>query len=150
MAIANWFRKVMKGSGHAEAKNSRRCLRLVALEDRTAPAVISLLDPGFESPVLGAGNFRYGPASAAWTFTGSAGITGNSSGFTSGNQNAPQGNQVGFVQGLGSIRFATNLPAGTYDISFSAAQRGNIPSAETLQVFVDGSSIGAFNSIQGA
>ena len=85
-------------------------------------------DPGFESPSEGAGSlaFQYDVTGSAWTFSGGAGVAGNGSGFTSGNPNAPQGSQVAFLQGgTSQVSQAVNFAsAGSYLISFSAAQRG--------------------------
>ena len=75
------------------------------LEIKIAPATLAVLDPGFEAPVLATGAFQYDPPTGTpptatpWSFTGSSGISGNNSGFTSGNPNAPQGAQVAFLQG---------------------------------------------------
>jgi hypothetical protein len=51
---------------------------------------------GFEVPNLG-GGFQYAPAGASWVFTAAAGISGNGSGFTSGNPPAPEGLQVALL-----------------------------------------------------
>ena len=103
-------------------------------------------DPGFENPSLGTGPsaYQYRPTGSAWSFSGSAGLAGNGSGFTSGNPNAPQGSQVAFLQKTGSISQAVNFAAaGSYLISFSAAQRANFgTSNEQVQVLVDGTVVG--------
>ena len=105
-------------------------------------------DPGFENPSLGTGNstFQYDPTSSGWNFSGSAGVWRNGSGITNGNPGAPQGSQVAFIQATGSISQAVNFAAaGTYQISFNAAQRGNFgTSAEEVQVLVDGTVVGTF------
>ena len=109
-----------------------------------------LLDAGFEDPIQGSGPsaYQYGPTSSAWSFSGGAGVAGNGSGFTrgftSGNPNAPQGTQVAFLQKTGTISQAViSLAAGSYLISFSAAQRANFgTSNEEVQVRVDGTVVG--------
>ena len=66
----------------------------------------TLSDAGFESPTVGTdsyGDFLYAPTGTPWTFSGDAGVAGNGSGFTSGNPNAPEGTQVGFLQETGSF-----------------------------------------------
>jgi hypothetical protein len=113
------------------------------------PPPATLGDGGFETPVVGSGaygDFQYAPAGTPWSFAGSAGISGNGSGFTSGNPNAPEGTQVGFVQRTGSIsQLITGMTAGSYQISFDAAQRGNIQVLqEDFQVLVDGAFVGTF------
>ena len=76
--------------------------------------------------VVGSGNFQYRPTGSPWTFSGGAGISGNNSGFTSGNPPAPQGVQVAFLQSTGSFsQIVTGWAAGSYMLTFSAAQRGN-------------------------
>jgi hypothetical protein len=110
----------------------------------------SLGDSGFEAPGVGSSAYLFNPTGTPWTFSGDAGVTSNNSAYTSGNPAAPQGAQVAFLQGFGSISQTTALPAGTYSISFSAAQRGNTQaSSQTLQVLVDGSVVGTFNSFAG-
>ena len=75
---------------------------------------------------MGAGQFRYRPTGSPWTFTGGAGISANGSGFTAGNPPAPQGSQVAFLQGTGSFSQAVaGWAAGSYRLTFYAAQRGN-------------------------
>jgi hypothetical protein len=105
-------------------------------------------DPGFEMPVVGTGTynaFQYNPSGSPWTFVGSSGVAGNGSGFTDGNPNAQQGTQVAFLQGYGGISQSVTFAAGTYSISFSAAQRGNGNiSSQTFQVQVDGNVVGTF------
>jgi hypothetical protein len=104
-----------------------------------------LSDPGFETPAVGAGSFQYQPSGSPWTFSTLAGVSGNGSGFTDGNPDAPQGTQVAFLQGPSSISQAVNLAAGTYSVSFSAAQRQNVQySSQTIQVQVDGTVVGTF------
>jgi archaellum component FlaF (FlaF/FlaG flagellin family) len=107
-------------------------------------------DPSFEVPALDAGEYQYNPAVSPWTFSGSSGVAGNSSAFTSGNPSAPQGGQVAFLQARGRISQNVSLPAGVYQVSFSAAQRGNVPgNAQTFQVLVDGNVVGTFNNLTG-
>ena len=84
-------------------------------------------DPGFELPNVGSG-YLIDPTGSPWTFSGPSGVAGNNSPVTSGNPNAPQGTQVAFAQNGGTISQAVSFTAGTYTISFDAAQRGNYPS----------------------
>src|SRR5262249_34672332 len=66
--------------------------------------------------------------------------------FTSGNPAAPEGAQVGFLKRVGTISQAVaGWAAGTYVVSFYAAQRGNWQaSAEDFEVLVDGQVGGTF------
>jgi hypothetical protein len=108
-----------------------------------------VLDPGFEKPNVGTGTFnafQYQPSGSPWTFGGTAGVAGNGGGFTDGNPNAPDGTQVAFLQGLGSASQAVTFAAGTYSLSFLAAQRGDGNfSSQTFQVLVDGAVVGTFH-----
>jgi hypothetical protein len=114
--------------------------------DNVSPTGVS--DPGFENPSQGAGGsaYQYRPTGSPWTFSGTAGLSGNGSGFTSGNPDAPQGSQVAFLQETGTISQVVNFAAaGSYRISVSAAQRGNYgTSNEKVQVRVDGTVVGTF------
>jgi hypothetical protein len=107
-----------------------------------------LQDPGFETPNVGTGtfnSFQYHPSNSPWTFSTYAGVAGNGGGFTDGNPDAPQGTQVAFLQGPSSASQAVTLAAGTYSLSFSAAQRGDGNySSQTFQVQVDGTVVGTF------
>ncbi len=103
-------------------------------------------DPGFEQVVVGSGHFQYDPTGSPWTFSGSAGISGNKSGFTGSNPPAPQGSQVAFIQSAGSFsQTVSNWVAGTYVLTFEAAQRGsNQASEENFSVLIDGNVVGTF------
>jgi hypothetical protein len=105
------------------------------------------LDPGFETPDVGTGTFdafQYDPTDSPWTFTGGAGVAGNGSGFTAENPDAPQGSQVAFLQGYGSVSQAVTFAAGDYYISFLAAQRTSNASSQTFKVLVDGAVVATF------
>ena len=118
-----------------------------AFIDRVTVEVIGqppIADTGFERVWVGDGQFQYRPTGSAWTFTGDAGISGNNSGFTSGNPPAPQGTQVAFLQATGSFSQSVfGWTAGTYDLTFEAAQRANLgTSQQDFKVLVDGSMVG--------
>jgi hypothetical protein len=105
------------------------------------------LQGGFEAPGLGTGwsAYQYNPSGTAWTFTGTSGVAGNGSGFTAGNPAAPEGSQVAFLQQYGSISQTVAVAAGTYSLTFSAAQRANYQaSSQTFAVEVDGVVVGTF------
>lgn len=103
-------------------------------------------DPGFESPNVGTGTnaFQYNPSGAPWTYSTQSGVAGNGSAFTSGNPNAPQGTQVGFVQFTGTISQTVNFAAGSYALTIQAAQRAGNASTQTFAVQVDGVTISSF------
>jgi hypothetical protein len=119
-----------------------------ALTEQVTAAATGLQQGGFEAPNVGAGTFgafQYGPAGTPWTFAGGAGISGNGSGFTAGNPNAPEGAQVAFLQQTGSFSQTVNLAGGTYQLTFQAAQRGNFQaSRQDFRVLVDGVAVGTF------
>ena len=98
----------------------------------------AISDGSFETPVLAAYAYTPTPGGSAWNFQGSAGITTNDSGFTSGSANAPDGYQAAYIKNGGYMTQTVNLDANTtFSISFDAAPRNNYPS-ETIQVLVDG------------
>ena len=108
----------------------------------TAP----IADPGFEQVQVGTGQFQYDPAGSPWTFSGGSGISSNNSGFTAGNPPAPQGTQVAFLQQHGSFtQTVTGWAAGSYVLTFDAAQRENHQTSEqNFNVLIDGSVVGTF------
>ena len=117
----------------------------IQIQDVSGPVVA---DAGFESPSLGTGNsaYLYTPSNTGWTFGAGTGVAGNGSAFTAGNPNAPEGTQVGFLQGTGSFsQTVANWAAGSYVISFDAAERGNHQqSVQDFEILVDGISVGVF------
>jgi hypothetical protein len=114
----------------------------------TTPVAAGFQQGGFETPNVGTGTvgaFAYAPTGSAWTFSGGAGVAGNHSGFTAANPIAPQGTQVAFLQATGSFSQSVTLAAGSYSLTFAAAQRSNYQaSSQTFQVLVDGVSVGTF------
>jgi hypothetical protein len=117
------------------------------------------VNPGFETPSVGSGSFsdyQYNPSGGTWTFTpqsgaNGSGVSGNGGGFTYANANAPEGTQVAFVQGSGTISQAVNFDAGTFAIGFDAGQRVSSyqASQQDIQVLVDGTSVGTFTPTGG-
>lgn len=89
---------------------------------------IAVSNFGFETPTTS--TYIFNPSGGSWTFSpqgnGASGISANGSGYTSGNPDAPQGLQVGFIQGTNKIAQTINgfVPGVTYAITFSAANRG--------------------------
>ena len=114
--------------------------------DYVAPTGVT--DPGFEGLSLGTGLSanKYDPTGSAWSFSGTAGVASNGSGFTYGNANALQGTQVGFLQDTGSFSQVVSLSAtGFYLIGFSTAQRAKPKlSNQNFEVLVDGMVVGTF------
>jgi subtilase family serine protease len=113
--------------------------------NRIVADLTGLQQGGFEAPNLGTGSsaYQYDPTGTAWTFDSGSGLAGNGSAFTSGNPNAPDGTQVAFLQGTGSFSQAVTFAAGTYNLSFSAAQRQNYQaSSQTFEVEIDGTVVG--------
>ena len=108
---------------------------------------ITVPNAGFETPVVGAGAFQYGPTGGSWTFV--SGISGNGSGFTSGNPAAPEGVQVAFLQGGSSNSISQSLSgfqAGvSYTVTFRAAQRGNFnQGGQDFDVYLDSTLLATF------
>ena len=112
-------------------------------------------DPGFEwISVQGGLGYNHGQQLTAdvpdWTFTDSstnakwfAGIAyNNTSPYTSQNPVAPQGVQVGFIQGDSSISQNVTLAQGNYTLKLQAARSGTFPSGETLRIMLGTTPIG--------
>jgi YD repeat-containing protein len=102
----------------------------------------TLVTDTFESPDQGTG-YVYTPTISGFAFTGGSGLAGNDSAW--GFANAPDGDQVAFVQGNGSFsQSLTGLVPGTqYAVKFKMAARpstGGTP----VTVGVNGASIGTF------
>lgn len=108
------------------------------------------LDTSFESISVGSpgafSSFKYNPSLANYAFAGNSGIAANGCGFTSGNTNAPEGSQVGFVQSTGSISLTVPLTAGTYQLKAQIANRANWGGQQTVTVYLDGQSIGSWSA----
>jgi Ca2+-binding RTX toxin-like protein len=101
----------------------------------------ALVNPSFETPSVGSGNwgdFQYNvsPSVAGWGFNGQSGVTGNGSGFTDANPNAPDGTQVAFIQGPGIVQQTAYFAGGSYMIGFFAARAGVNPTNQELPVEV--------------
>ncbi len=110
---------------------------------------LSLADPSFEELAVGPVNvwdsFRYRPTGSSWTFQNNAGLAANGSGFTNANPNAPQGQQVAFLQDANASA-SQNLVVSTggwYRVSFQAALRAN-NNPQSVRVAVDGTILGGF------
>jgi len=88
-----------------------------------------------EASLMNPGSYNYGAIDSYWNFPSSSGILANGSAF--GNPNAPSGNQVAFVQSLGTMSQTVIFPvAGTYVMSFMAAKRNGDP--QVLNILIDG------------
>lgn len=117
-------------------------LEVIELEPVTANA-------GFESPEVT--DSLSNPTDAGWTFEADSGVAHNGSGLTSGNDDAPEGAQVAFIRGNGTITQAISdlTPGTTYHIAFSASQRQNaVQAGQTFDVVVDGVVAGSFEPSQ--
>ena len=122
--------------------DSTAFLDAISIAATPPPTPFTLGDAGFEDVAVGSGfgAYTYRPTGSAWTYSGLAGLAGNNSAFTASSPNAPQGQQVAFVQNQGTItQVVNNWTAGNYVISFQAAQRGNYGSSnQVLQILIDG------------
>ena len=115
------------------------------------PVVDAIVDGGFEEPALAANSFQTDPTGMAWQFSGTAGVAGNGSGFVTNSteaQNAPPGTQVGYIQDNGTISQTVYLDAGTYQVSFLAAQRAiDQTNYQEIEVLIDGTSYGTIDPV---
>ncbi len=111
---------------------------------------VAIGNSGFENPSFGSTShtFAYDPtvgSAQTWSFVASAGISSNGSAFTAGNSAAPEGTQVAFLQSRGSFSQTITLPAtANYQLTFSAAQRGNSnQAAQTVLVYIGSMLVGS-------
>ena len=97
---------------------------------------------GGESPSVA--SFTYAPVGGPWSFASGGGLSKNNSGFTNGSPNAPQGNQIIFLQGVGrASRTIQVTQSGFYRLRFKAALRANMPNqTQNVGIKIDGINIG--------
>src|SRR5690349_20162668 len=111
---------------------------------------VVLVNSSFEVPALSMG-YLYGPVGAGvgWHFSGSSGIQRNGSALVS--APAPDGTQTAFIQANSSISQTVTINAGSYTLSFKAAQRACCvaPYVQPVKVTVDGVQIGGLISPPG-
>ena len=114
-----------------------------------ATSAFTIVNPGFETPVFGAGAWAYGPTGAGigWTFPATyTGIANNGSPWVN---TAPQGVQAAFVQSTAgnpqsTISQSISIGAtGNYDINFEAANRPGY-SSSNLALQIDGVTVGSW------
>lgn len=107
---------------------------------------LTVQNGGFEAPVIGNGNWQYAPSGGVWSFAVGGGVTGMNSAFTGVPSMAPEGVQVAFIQGNGTVwQSVSGFQANAdYVISFSAIQRTNCCNAggQDIGVFIDTTQIG--------
>jgi hypothetical protein len=110
-----------------------------------ATPLAAIVAPSFESPVLGPGQYQLRPGGTAWVFQGNAFVQSNGSAW--GAASAPDGTQTAVLQGngnAGSISQSITLGAGTYQVSFYAAQRNG--QVQPIRFSVDGAQVGGLLS----
>jgi RHS repeat-associated protein len=91
-----------------------------ALVDSVALNTTLVANGSFESPSVT--DYQTNPTGTAWSYTGSAGVAANGGTYTSGSPGAPAGTQVAFVRNDGLLTQLWSASAGTYTLSFKAAQ----------------------------
>lgn len=107
----------------------------------TAPVLPNLIaNASFETPDVSRqpGGYQKQPRSSSWVFGANTGIAADGSDLTKLNPDAPEGTQVGFIQGSGnSLNQTVRLQAGNvYQISFYAAERANDTGTLPVDVLV--------------
>ncbi|HEY7155460.1 MAG TPA: immunoglobulin domain-containing protein [Gemmataceae bacterium] len=138
------FEAVFSNGVGSPATTSAATLTVTSPPPAPPPVAGLLPDGGFEQPVVGASS-RSDPSGSPWTFFWTAGVAGNGSVLTSGNPNAPEGQQVGYLQNRYSmISQAVNLTTGNiYTINFEAAQAVHgQTNNQAIEVFVNDTPVG--------
>lgn len=96
----------------------------IALIDSVALNSTLVANGSFESPSVT--DYEANPSDTAWSYTADySGIAHDDGTYTSDNPNAPAGTQVAFVKNNGLLTQIWSASAGTYTLSFQAAQRGS-------------------------
>ena len=111
------------------------------------PVVDSIADGGFEQPALAANAYQTDPSGSAWQFSGTAGVSQNGSDFVTNwvvkPRTPPRERRWPILQGNGSMSQTVYLDAGTYEISFLAAQRAIYQTHyQEIEVLVDAAVVG--------
>lgn len=117
----------------------------ISAQNVVAPITTTNINNGsFEAPDIAAGSFQYNPAGSGWSFTGSAGISDNNSGFTNCNPASPVGTQVLLLQGVSNAQQSVSLAStGAYRISMRVAQRGCVNnSGQILRILINNIVVG--------
>jgi hypothetical protein len=129
-------------------------------------ADLAIVNPSFETPVSSsydyiAGNCASGGTCSitqdGWTWAntglnnGGAGVSANNSLFTSGNNNAPDGSQVLFLQNQSSVSQDVSgfVKGVTYDVTFFVTQRQNFGVPDPIPFPELGISVGSQNVVLG-
>jgi RHS repeat-associated protein len=119
------------------------------LASNAGSSSLNVPNSGFESPVLGNGNWQYSPSGGSWSFANGGGITGMNSAFTGTPSAAPEGVQVAFIQSTGTVtQSISGFQANTnYIITFLAIQRTNCCNAggQDISVYIDATLLGTFH-----
>jgi len=119
------------------------------LASSAGPVSLSVPNAGFETPVLGNGNFQYSPSGGSWSFANGGGISGMNSPFTGVPSVAPDGAQVAFLQATGTISQSISgfQASANYVITFSAIQRTNCcnTTGQDIGVYIDSTLVGTFH-----
>src|SRR5690242_496993 len=115
----------------------------------SANSSLTVPNSGFEAPVVGNGNFQYGPTGGSWTFANGGGISGTNSPFTGVPSAAPEGVQVAFIQATGTVSQSISgfQASSNYVITFKAIQRTNCcnTTGQDIGVYLDNTLLAQFH-----
>lgn len=114
---------------------------------------LSILNSGFERPLLSTGQSVQRPGNPSWTFAGTAGVTANHSSLMVNNPSAPEGTQVAYLTQTGSFTQAISLRRGEYyRLTFAAAQRlrVGILDRQVIRVSLDNTLLASFRPVGGS
>ncbi len=106
-----------------------------------------VLDGSFEAEFNDPNNdgYQYRPGGTPWYFGPpgtTSGYSKNRTAFTNKNDDAPDGDQVLFLQGTGFAAQAVYFEPGMYNVSLLAALRQNYDTTQQLSVLIDGVLVG--------
>lgn len=146
VSVAHLDRNYTSAQTYLGFFDTNKCYSYASSGGSTTPSL--LVNGSFETPPQGSGGYSYGTGGGTWNFVGGAGLTGNPSAFTSGNPNTSDGLQVAFLQVDGSMTQSVTLSAGTYTLTYRAAQRGNYQyGTQVVRASLDGTPLGTFQPV---
>jgi len=142
----------IKFVGNATSSESTAFIDSIKIQTAvpTGPPATAMTNAGFETPSVA--NYLKGPMTNGWTFNSRAGVQKNGGIF--GAATAPEGVQTAFLQSVngshGEISQDVTFAAGTYTLSFQAANRTNSGGTQSFDVFFDQTLIGSYTTSTGS
>lgn len=125
-------------------KNKIIVAALFALASQFGHAAPVLQNTSFETTSIAVGSYGYGNVASNWSFSGGAGISGDSAAW--GTTSTTDGTHYAFLQAQSSIS-QTFTSTSIYDLvfTFDYALRPNYAVGQTIQLSLDGNVLGSIS-----